>query len=110
MVTAMAGPALSSVPRQWLTASLWRTCLFSQSHQGTDKRLVTSLYSKLQDTKAGSVTAQPAVAEAALDCSKWAGSQAPEPCRVPENLEKLAFWRPEREGSREIEEWEETAL
>lgn len=109
MVTAMTGPALSSVPRQWLTATLWRTCLFSQSHQETDKSLVTSLYFKLQD-KAGTVTAQPEVAEAALGCSKWAGSQAPEPCRVPENLEKLALWRPEREGSREIEEWKETAL
>lgn len=37
-------------------------------------------------------------------------SQAPELCRVPENLEKLALWRPEGEGNWEIEEWEETAF
>lgn len=108
MVTAMAGPAMSSVPR--LTATLRRTCLFSQSHQGTDKSLVTSLCSKLQDTKAGTVTAQPEVAEAALGCSKWAvlrplslvGSQ-----RIWKNLH---FGDLEGEGSREIEEWEEIAL
>lgn len=89
---------------------MWRECLFSQSHQGTDQSPVASLCSRLQDAKADTVTAQPEVTGAALGCREGSSSQAPELGSVPENLENLALWRPEGEEIQEGEERKEATL
>lgn len=65
---------------------------------------MASLCSRPQDAKAGTVTAQPEVTEAAPDRHKRGSSQVPELCRTPENLEKLVLWRREGEGTQEMEE------
>lgn len=99
MVMATASLTSSSRPRQWLTATLWRKCLFSQSHQGTDKSLVTSLCSKPQDVKAGTVTAQPEVTEAALGCSKWTALRPLSFVRSQRTWKNLHFGELKERGS-----------
>lgn len=101
-VKAMAEPASSSRPRQWLTTALWRKCLFPQSHQGTDKSLVTSLCSKPQDAKAGTVTAQPEVTEAALGCSNWAALRLLSFVGFQRTWKNLHFGDSRKRGSRKL--------